>query len=190
MKNKIKLIFTAIITSLLFISCEKHYIPKPRGYFRIDLPKHEYKIFDTIFPYRFEYNKYAKYEIFNKDSAWINIVYPKFKAKIHITYKNLQQENLYEILDESQQLAYKHTLKADAIDEGEISDSAKKVYGILYYMEGNSASNLQFYITDSTKHFFRGALYFFVKPNYDSIKPVLDYLKFDVKHLIKTIEWK
>ncbi len=190
MRNKI--IIFSLISFFLFqlTSCEEHYIPKPRGYFRIDLPDHEYKVFDTIFPYRFEYSKYAKYEIFNKDSAWINIVYPKFKAKIHITYKNPQTENLEEILDESQRLAYKHTLKADAIDEDVITDTAKKVYGILYYMEGNSASNLQFYITDSTKHFFRGSLYFFVKPNYDSIRPVLDYLKTDVKHLIKTMEWK
>jgi gliding motility-associated lipoprotein GldD len=190
MKNKYVLIVSSFIMTFMFISCEKNYIPKPRGYFRIDLPEHKYQIFDTLFPYRFEYSKYANYEIYNKDSAWINIVYPEFKSKIHITYKNPKFEDINEILEESQQLAYKHTLKADAIDEDVIVDTSKKVYGILYYMEGNSASNLQFYITDSTKHFFRGSLYFFAKPNYDSIRPVLDYIKTDVKHLIKTMEWK
>ncbi len=179
-----------VIFLFLIVSCEDNYIPKPKGYFRIDMPPHSYKVFDTIFPYKFEYSKYAEYKIYNKDSAWINIIYPKFKATIHITYKNPAMENLNEILDETQTLAYKHTLKADAIDETNITDTIHKVYGLMYYMEGNSASNIQFYITDSVKHFFRGALYFDVRPNYDSLRPVISYLKEDIKHLISSMRWK
>ncbi len=187
---KIRLTILVLLFVALTTGCEKKYIPKPKGYFRIDLPKHEYHEFDTIFPYKFEYSKYARYEIYNKDSAWINIFYPRFKAKIHITYKNPQTENLDEIIDESQTLVYKHTLKADAIDEDLLADTLHNVYGILYTLEGNSASNIQFYITDSSKHFFRGALYFEVKPNYDSLRPVITYIKDDIKHLIKSMRWK
>ena len=188
MRNKVVLIL--FLSVLMFASCEKKYIPKPKGYFRIDLPAHQYQLFDTLFPYKFEYSKYAKYEIYNKDSAWINIFYPHFRARIHITYKNPQTENLDEIIDESQTLVYKHTLKADAIDEDLLTDTIHKVYGILYTLEGNSASNIQFYITDSSKHFFRGALYFEVKPNYDSLRPVITYIKEDIKHLITSMRWK
>jgi len=187
---KIKGLLILILFFLLLNGCEKKYIPKPKGYFRIDLPEHKYNVFDTIFKYKFEYSQLAHYEVYNKDSAWINIFYPTFKARIHFTYKNLKKESLDKIIDDSHNLVYKHTLKADAIDEELLIDTLNRVYGILYTLEGNAASNIQFYITDSTENFFRGALYFDVKPNYDSLKPVIVYLKEDIKHLIKSMRWK
>ena len=178
---------------LLTISCKKDYTPKPRGYFRISFPEKEYKMLDSkTFPYRFEAPVYSKIVADNERLAepfWVNLEFPRNKAELHISYKNVDN-NLMKLTEDSRTLAYKHSIKADAINERIFVNPEKKVYGTIYLIDGNAASPLQFYLTDSTKHFLRGALYIREVPNIDSIRPVIEFLTPDVIHLIETTEWK
>jgi gliding motility-associated lipoprotein GldD len=178
---------------LLTISCKKDYIPKPRGYFRISFPEKAYKMLDSkTFPYRFEAPVYSKIVADNERLAepfWVNLEFTRNKAELHISYKNVDN-NLMKLTEDSRTLAYKHSIKADAINERIFVNPEKKVYGTIYLIDGNAASPLQFYLTDSTKHFLRGALYIREVPNIDSIRPVIEFLTPDVIHLIETTEWK
>ncbi len=186
--------FTYIISILflfLIAGCSEKYSPRPKGYFRIDLPQAEYKQLPDSFPYSFKISNQAKIE--NEISRisrryWINIVYPHLNASIHVSYYPVTN-NLQQLLDDTHDLAYKHTIKADAIEENIINKPEKKVYGTFYKIEGNTANNLQFYLTDSSKHYFRAALYFNSEPNIDSIQPVLKYLENDMNKLIETFSW-
>ena len=181
------------IVSLLFTigltSCESESFPKPKGYCRIDLPAKKYQHYNSPYPYTFDYPIYSNIIDYKTDSCWINIVFPTLNGKIHISYKNVKH-NIAKHLEDTRTLAYKHTIKADAIGETPYYNNEKKVYGILYEIKGNAASSLQFFLTDSTEHFIRGALYFEARPNKDSLAPVIDFLKKDVIHLIETLEWQ
>ena len=177
---------------LLALSCKKEYIPKPRGYFRIGFPEKAYiKIDSVALPYRFEIPVYSKIVADDERMAepyWVNLKIPQHKAEVHLSYKTVDN-NLLKLTEDARTLAYKHSIKADAIDERVFINSEKKIYGTIYLIDGNSASPLQFYITDSTKHFLRGALYISEVPNIDSIRPVIQFLTPDVIHLIETTEW-
>jgi gliding motility-associated lipoprotein GldD len=188
----IRLIYLAVIPFVLY-SCQNSYVPKPRGYYRIDFPVKEYRQFDTTFPYTFEYPVYAKIV---RDSSrmaepyWINIVYYPFNAQLHISYKPVRN-NLAIYLNDAHTLVNKHIPKANAISQREYVDADEKVFGLVYEITGSdAASTYQFYLTDSTKHFVRGALYFDLVPNNDSLAPVIDFLKKDVEHMITTFRWK
>ena len=178
---------------LLINSCHDSYTPKPRGYFRIDLPSHEYRMFDTTFPYSFEYPVYAGiYPDYSKiaEPFWINIRFVKFKATLHLSYKPVKG-NLAEYLNDAHTMVNKHIPKANAITQREFIDREKQVYGLEYDIRGaDAASPYQFYLTDSTTNFIRGALYFDVVPNNDSLSPVIDFLKTDVQYMISTFRWK
>ncbi len=179
-----------IIFLFTLLSCKKTYTPKPYGYYRINLPKHEYKNFnDTIFPYTFDYPVYTNIEIINKDSMWLNINYKKNKAKIYLTYKKINN-SLDKLLDESQNFVNKHLIKADAINENLFINDTNKTYGTLYRIKGNTASSINFFLTDSTKNFIRGALYFNCHPNKDSLEPVINFIQTDIKQFMKTFKWK
>lgn len=177
---------------LTAISCKRDYIPKPRGYFRISFQEKFYiKTDQTALPYKFEIPVYGKIVADNERLAepyWVNLEIPQHKAEVHLSYKNVEN-NLWKLTEESRELAYKHSFKADAIDERIFVNPEKKVYGTIYRIDGNTASPLQFYLTDSTKHFLRGALYIREIPNIDSLRPVIDFLTPDVIHLIETTEW-
>lgn len=181
-----------IISLLLIVSCSDTYTPKPRGYFRIEFPDKEYVDYNGKEPYSF---KIPKYSYMEKDSSefaeewWNNLVFPTLKGKLHLSYKNLDN-NLSKYVEDSRTLVYKHTIKADAITEQVFIDNNKKVFGILYEIKGNAASPFQFFATDSTKHFLRGSLYFNVYPNKDSLAPVFDFIKKDILVLIESMEWK
>jgi gliding motility-associated lipoprotein GldD len=189
----LKIVFIAFIISILSYSCTHDYTPKPRGYFRIAFQKKTYhKLDSTALPYRFDVPEYSKVLPDNEritEPYWINVKIPAHKADIHISYKKINN-NLAELLLDSHNLAYNHTIKADAINERIYVDPAKKIYGTIYEIDGNAASPLQFYLTDSTRNFLRGALYIREIPNIDSLRPVIDYLKPDVMRLIETTEWK
>lgn len=175
-------------------SCtEKTYIPKPRGYFNIETPSPEYTKFDTACNYTFEVSKYAVMlpapDAGGKGRCWFNIFYPRFNATIYLTYDPVEN-NIKKYLDDSHELVYKHVVKSSGIDEALITDSAAKVYGMKYKIEGDAACPYQFYLTDSVDHFFRAALYFNFRPNYDSLYQVLNFLEADMDHIIQTFEWK
>lgn len=178
--------------SIVVCSCHSDSVPKPKAYFRLDFPKKEYRALDSTLPYKFYYPIYGKV-VEDKESGaekyWINIDFPKYKARIHVSYKQVNG-NLDNLIEDVRTLAYKHTIKADAINEKFFSNPDKKVYGTLYDIKGNAASSYQFYVTDSVKHFLRGALYFNVQPNKDSLAPAVAFFAKDMTNLIETIEWK
>lgn len=190
--SRIRIIFFVILGVILLQACGGGSTPKPRGYFRIDFPEKEYQLLDSAhYPYRFSYPTYGR--LVNDDSKiaedyWVNIDFPKYKARIHISYKEAQNR-LDSLTEDSRTLAYKHALKAEAISEKFFEDPEKKVYGMLYNLMGNTASSWQFYVTDSVKHFVRGALYFSVNPNKDSLSPAIDFFGKDVVHIMETLEW-
>lgn len=189
MKIKLSIL---LIPIFVFFSCEEQApVPKPKGYFRIKLPEKKYVKFDKICAYTFETPIYSRIDTTPsaKEPCWINIHYPTFDATLHLSYKPVKN-NLPAYLEDARTLTYKHTAKASDIEEILIKQPENKVYGIIYDVKGNAASSLQFYVTDSTKHFLRGALYFNTAPNYDSIQPVLEFLNKDVERFIQTLQWK
>lgn len=175
------------------IGCGDTYMPKPRGYFRIDLPEKEYQVFDTTYPYTFEYPVYANISPDNNvanEPYWINIDYPLFKGRIHISYKAVNN-NLSKYTEDAHALVMKHIPKASAIEEIRIDNEKADVHGLIYDIKGSgTASVYQFFITDSTHHFVRGALYFHVLPNNDSLAPVIDFVKGDIQHMLESFRWK
>ena len=180
------------------MSCKEKYTPKPRQYFRIDFPEKTYHEIQDEFPYQFEIPDYSKIVQDKKnpnEPYWINISIPANKAEMHISYYNLANQRnsgrsrLGAIMEDTRTLAYKHTIKADAIQEQVFMNPGKKVYGLIYRIEGNAASPIQFFLTDSTNHFLRGALYIREVPNIDSLKPVIEFLEPDVIRLIETTTW-
>ncbi len=191
MKIKKKIFLLIMLASILF-SCKKNYYPKPHGYLRTDFPKKEYRLFDSVYPYTFEipmYSKVVKDTGKNVEKYWANWEFPKFNATVFLSYKNIQN-NLDSYEEDTRDLAYKHSVKADAIESKIWENKNAKVYGILYDIKGDVASQIQFYLTDSTKHFLRGAFYFNEVPNKDSLAPALKFLKKDIDRMIQTFKWK
>lgn len=188
-----KKIVVLLFLSTLFVvySCNNNKgNPKPREYFRISFPEKSYNQYIADAPYTFKYPNYAIVTLdkdANTEPFWININFPNQKAKIHCSYKNVD-DNLDELLDDSRTLVYKHVVKAEAIDE--IIIEKENVYGILYKIKGNAATPAQFYVTDSVNHFLRASLYFNVHPNKDSLAPVIDFILTDIDTLINSIEWR
>jgi len=193
-----------IYYSILFIfiglltNCEQNTIPKPKAFLRLEYPEAIYKRENIEkMPFTFERNalgKELKTKILKSKSAsiGINIVYPQLKGTIYLTYKKINQNktSLYNFLRDAQNFTQGHTLKADEIIEQPFEDKKRNVYGMLYEVGGNAASQSQFYVTDSLNHFITGSLYFYIKPNYDSILPAAHYLKKDIKHIMETLRWK
>jgi gliding motility-associated lipoprotein GldD len=212
MKKIAILLSAALITAF---ACNSPYTTKPKGYFRIDFPEHSYKPFDQAgFPYTFEYPVYAQ---ISRDSSlmdesadlpyWINVDFPRFSGRIYLSYKTIGGRSTYKIKsgagykdsmvintfdglrEEAYKMTYKHSVKANGIQDS-IFRTANGIQGVYFNVEGDAATARQFYVTDSVKHFLRGALYFNAAPKADSIGIVVDFLEQDMKHLISTLRWK
>tara|TARA_B100000900_G_scaffold321246_1_gene280486 strand:+ start:1738 stop:2286 length:549 start_codon:yes stop_codon:yes gene_type:complete len=177
-----------VLFFLLFIfSCGENNIPKPRAYFKLNLPEKNYKIYNTSCKYSFMLPTYSKLnQDFDCDKQ--NIYFPKQDAILHLSYFKIKN-NLFQHLEESRSLAYKHQIIADGINEQVFVNDSLKVYGVLYDYDGVTATSIQFCLTDSINHFFRGALYFNTEIN-DSIAPLNTFLKKDMRYLIETFSWK
>ncbi len=191
MKNLFLLFFLFLLG---LSACQNEYAPKPRGYFRIELPKKAYKKYTSDCPYTFDYPVYSKIVKDNSRDAkpcWNDISLPEFNARIHLSYQSITSKKVFnELIEDARTFAFKHTVKATAIDEKMIAYPDKKVYGIYYAIDGNTASSVQFFLTDSTRNYLRGALYFAEEPRLDSIQPALDFIKKDIDVLIKSFRWK
>lgn len=192
--------FLILIGFILSIqSCdEPTYIPKPRGYFKINFPEKKYTLFhQSEYPYQFEIPTYAAIEkdtmFFDQKTEnpwWINVTMESLNAKIYISYKEINGQNtLANLLNDSYNMSHYHSKKANYINEKNVFHTSNHVHGLYYDVGGNAASALQFYATDSVRHFIRGALYFNSTPNVDSLKPLNDFMRKDVEHLINTLKW-
>ena len=184
----------ALLLLLMVTACgDDNPQPKPRGYFRIDLPEKQYVTLDTMERYCFEYPVYATItpDYYSPDEKdWANVVFPAFKGTIHLSYKHVDG-NLSQYVEDAHKMIVKHIEKASGIRDSLVIDKDRKIYGLMYFLDGEGvASPLQFYLTDSTQHFLRGSLYFNIYPNNDSLQPVIDFITDDVRHLITTLEWK
>ena len=188
-----------VILTVLISGCREVSVPRPRGHFRIDLPEKNYTIFsgresikDNL-PFTFEYPSIGKLsfdEEFENEKGWFNIEFPAYKAKLYLTYKDINHD-FEELMEQTYKMNVKnHVSKADAINEKYFNDDKNKVYGVLYDLRGNTATAVQFYMTDSTRHFLRGSLYFSSSPDADSLAPVVGYFREDIVHLIETLRWK
>lgn len=179
--------------ALLFIvlisvySCKDDVLPKPSSHLRLDYPEAKYVHFENNCPFSFEMNSDAI--IKGEKDCGFAISYPKMKATIYLTYKPVNN-NINNLLRDAQKLTYEHVIKADDILEQPYLNPDKKVYGMFYQVDGNAATNSQFYVTDSIKNFVIGSVYFYAKPNFDSIMPAASYVKNDMQRLMETLKWK
>ncbi len=184
---------------IILLSCRPSSpVPKPKGYYRIDLPDRAYQTFhEPGFPYHFEYPQYGRVEKdtlgdseSKEEDYWINVHFPEMGAKIYLSYKMVKgRDGLHHLLSDHYEMTMYHSKRADYIEDFEIQRTEANVYGGFYQVGGDAASAYQFYATDSVQHFLRGALYFDVTPNADSLAPVHEFLRKDLVHLLETLEW-
>lgn len=214
MKVSAKIVFACLLFAV--VACNSTYTPKPRGYYKIQLPAHAYKTFDSAgFPYTFEYPVYAKitqdstyFEQQPENPFWINIDIPDYGGRIYISYNRIGGKARYKVknakgeyvdsigvnqfdklLNGSYTLSFKHSYKASSIEDS-VFKTSNGVDGIFFRIGGNTATANQFLVSDSVKHFLRGALYFDATPNEDSLRPVNAFLKEDLRHLVNTLKWR
>lgn len=191
--NPLKKILIAI-SCVGVLACNSDPKPKPSAMLSLEYPKPQYKQTTLNVPFSFEQNSFSEpIQTIKTDednqSFGIDIRYPEVKGTIYLTYRRIDN-NFTDLLRDAQNLTQKHTIKADEIAEVIYENPQHKVYGMFYEVGGNAASQSQFYVTDSVKHFLSGSLYFYAKPNYDSIYPAAVYLKNDIKHIMETVKWK
>lgn len=191
MKLKDLFFYLIIVLVVAVTGCDETHVPRPRGYLRIELPKHEYQSLDSNCPFWFDMSKLAIAVPDTNSLAepcWWYIFYPKLNAELYLTYKPVNN-NFSRFAEDTRTLVYKHTQRANAINETLISN-AYQASGILYEIAGDAASAYQFFVSDSSRHFLRGALYFNSVPNSDSLAPVIKYMKEDIEHMLATLQWK
>lgn len=184
MNNKSILIL--FLLGFLAMACTKKVLPKPKAMLRLDYPETATKLLETA-DFVFEYNEIA--QIKPKGNSSITIDYPSLHGSIFITHKSIEN-NLNSLLSDAQRFSYEHVVKADNIVEQPFMNKEDKVYGMFYEVSGDAASQSQFYVTDSTRNFVTGSLYFYAKPNYDSILPAAVYLQKDIRTIMETLRWK
>lgn len=185
----------SLVGWLLLTGCENSYLPKQEGYPKIDLPAEIYSTFDsTGYPFSFEYNKAAIVSpdrSKNSEPFWLNLHYPSFDANVQLTYKpiNRNAQLLHEYVEDVRLLTNKHNIKASSIEET-VLKTADGHNAYVFLLAGQVPTQFQFFTTDSTHHFFRGALYFKMADRNDSLQPVIDYIARDMQHLMKTLHWR
>lgn len=182
------------LITVFSISCTKDYQPKPKGYNRLVLPKQEYQLSPDSLPYKFEYSKHARLlrdSSWMSERYWVEIYYPELKANVHITYKKLDNKDqfLKELLNDAYNLTSKQQIKASAIDEIIVVTPSGKT-AVIAEIAGEVPSQFQFTMTDSSQNFLRGALYFNIRVQNDSLAPAIDFMKKETLHFINTLEWK
>ena len=209
-----KILSGFVLSALLafIFACNSDYTPKPRSYFKIDLPQRAYKEFNEPgYPYAFEYPVYANIskeaDSTGNSPYWINVNFDQFRGRIYLSYKSISGSSVYKVKtangykdsvvnnsfeslrEEAYKMTYKHTIKASGIIDSAFA-TANGSTGVYFYVAGEAATSKQFYVADTARHFLRGALYFDASPNADSISVVSDFLEEDIKHLLRTLRWK
>ncbi len=183
---------TGLLLTFLFMASCRDYTPRPVGYNRIDPPdrtaeRHAFPQFSFDLP---DYTRIDTLHAPASNQFWFNIVYPQYNATIHCTYLSIDRNALPGVIEDSYHLAYSHSVKANKINQYLYTNSETKVSGILYEIEGDVASPAQFFVTDSIHHFLRGSFYYSVKVNTDSVAPVTDMVKEDIRQMINTFAWQ
>jgi gliding motility-associated lipoprotein GldD len=191
MKRILVYVLTLGALASILPSCHRQSVPKPYGYFRIAIPDTAYNSFDWKgYPYSFRLSQNAYVEVHKKEGEvyWIDIQYPSINATIHCSYKRVRN-NLRTLSRDAQEFLYSHSTVASAIPAQEYTDDLRHVYGLYYELHGNTATPIQFYLTDSVEHFFRGSVYCNCVPNQDSLAPIYEYLRKDVRVIMESMKW-
>jgi len=175
------------ISILVLVSCEEDVVIKPKAQLRLEYPSPSYEEVNLDFPYKFQKNKVAVLQ--KKSNFGLNVNYPNMKATLYLTYQQVHN-NLDSLLRDAQKLAYDHAIKAESIPNQPFVNPDNNAYGMFYMINGNAATQAEFYITDSIRHFVTGALYFEAKPNFDSIYPAAVYLRNDMRVIMESLEWR
>jgi len=189
----IRKIIPVLTFMVMLLSCTRNYTPKPKGFIRIEPPVAQYVVFDEDRqPYSFSFSRQAIIELPQTDNNmyFLNINYPDFNAMIYCSYIAITPQDLKTHTEDCRKLAERVARNANAITEKYYENKENNVYGTLFIIKGDAASPAQFMLTDSVKHFFRGALYYKYKTDTDSIAPVTDYIENDLAELIQTFNWK
>jgi len=181
-----RILFSFFVVFIL-LSCGEDTVVKPSAALRLEYPEATYTRVEAPCYYSFLKNRYATLQEANNCGATLS--YPTMNAEIFLTYQRVEDSNLTSLLYDAQKLAYSHNIKANSIPEQPFVNPENNTYGMLYSINGDAASQSQFYVTDSTNHFITGALYFKAKPNFDSIYPAVQYLRNDIRSLMETLEW-
>ncbi|MBL7471970.1 gliding motility lipoprotein GldD [Robertkochia sediminum] len=177
----------AMTIAVGMVSCSDPVVPKPKAMLRLEYPEAQYETAELPCSFAFDKNTSARL-VGEKDCSFV-LDYDKFNASIYVTYKPVKGD-LDKLLRDAQKLTYEHVVKADNITEQPFVNAEDGVYGMFYELEGNAASQSQFYLTDSVRHFITGSLYFKVKPNYDSVMPAAHYLGNDIRKVMESFYWK
>lgn len=188
-----KRFFPLAFLVLVCFACETNWLPKPPGYNRIDLPRHEYNQLEDGYPYQFDFSTQSQVEAdsFNlSEKEWINLNYKKLGAKVHLTYKKIDENTDFQVLsNDAFNLTAKHQIKAYGIEEVVIL-TPNGYSAVVAELTGEVPTQFQFFVTDSTTHFLRGALYFNTALKNDSLAPIIEYIKIDLAHLINTVTFE
>ena len=189
-----------ILLVFVMASCETIFVPKPKGYNRIELPDHKYVQLQSEHPYTFQHSVYAtvsQHKSAYTEPHWIDVYYPSFDASVQLTYKVLGENNdknkvreivVNEMTNDARKLTNRHNVKAFSIEEVEL-ENKNGISSYVFELEGDVPSQFQFYATDSTKNFLRGALYFKTATKNDSLAPVIEFVKADIVHMLNTLDW-
>ena len=180
-------IFWMFLVIVSMTSCGDEILIKPKAQLRLDYEKARYEEYQNTCAYSFKKNDYTI--LTTKTNCGLNLFYPRMKATIYIPYQEVSKTNLDSLLRDAQKLTYDHAVKAESIPEQPFVNPDDNVYGMFYMINGNAATQAQFYATDSIKHFITGALYFEAKPNFDSIYPAVNYLRKDIRKMMETLHW-
>jgi gliding motility-associated lipoprotein GldD len=169
-------------------SCKEEALPKPSAFLRLEYPEATHDFFQDKERFSFFYNAQA-IAVEKRNPDWIDLKYPSMKATLVLTYSPVKN-NLRALLQDAEKMTFKHAIKADDIQAIPYENNVNKVYGKMYEVSGNTATQIQFHATDSIANFITGALYFYARPNYDSLYPSIAYLRKDIMHLMETLVWE
>lgn len=186
--NSYSAFFGAIALLSFFTACNNDTTPKPKAFLALDYPTQQYKTY-TSDKYNFTFDKNSLANVKEVKSSALEIHYPEMKATIFVNYKPIEN-NLDVLLKDAQKLTYEHFVKADEIVEQPFINKDHNVYGMFYNVQGNAATNVQFYVTDSINNFVVASLYFYAQPNFDSILPATSYIQTDMRRILESMKWK
>lgn len=162
-------------------------LPKPKAYLNLDYPLAQYTAVKSPCSFQFELNNQASFDAMQNCES--KIVYPKLRATVYLSYRPITN-NLDSLLSDAYQMPSKHIIKATEIPEKVFINPQHQTYGTLFRIVGEAASQAQFFLTDSLNHFLVGSLYFYTRPNYDSIVPAARYVEQDLVKLMESLRWE